>query len=64
MVMDDRGRWNMVEMMAEVVEMMAEEDISQLSFLLFISYFSLFLLFLLFFTFFLKKNFKISEEFT
>ena len=47
----------MVEMMVEVVEMMVEEDISQLIFLLFTSYFSLFLIFL-FFSFFL-----VSEEF-
>ena len=41
--MVDRGRWKMVEMMVKVVEMMVEEDISQLIFLLFTSYFSLFL---------------------
>ena len=49
----------------EVVEMMVEEDISQLIFLLFTSYFSLSLIFLLLFSFFLSFFLdKISEEFT
>ena len=60
--MDDRGRWKMLEMMVKMVDMMVEEDISQLIFLLFTSYFSLFLDFSPFFLF--KKYFKISEEFT
>ena len=52
----------MVEMMVDVVEMMVEEDISQLIFLFFTSHFSLSLIFLLPFFFFplffskFKKN--------
>ena len=55
--MDDRGRWKMVEMMVEVVEIF-----SKLFFFFSLLIFLSFLFFLLFPFFVFQKDFKILED--